>query len=417
MRRPFVQIPICLFLAAWFAPTIAQELSPVAPPVLLREFKIERAVLKDLDRSGYTVTMEFSAVAARDGRLQELSLEQVALADIPVSVPTLIPEIEMHAGKQLDDIPSLEIRVNFADIPSLGPIRRAIQDRAFRVQGTAWGKVRLGAFQKLLLLSQEVWVRCDIDTMADLEIPGGVIGQTGALGTLYALEPAWRAGKVAAAAIDAAMTRMRESVQRTIESMLYLETAFEARTKGGEATVLRRHFLAFATEGGIVSVAEAVEPWAFDPEVARKIAERTVHIAKSTVTTHQGMQLSQSASPRGVTRIVVDPDTRKRYRMTIRNSSSNLVIFKQTGGDKRLPVTVAKQPDEGGDWVPAFVIRVKGESLERPDFSQSANQVRMENGRVVLRYRVDSTVFGSPIVIESGVIGIVQDGTSGFPIS
>jgi hypothetical protein len=187
---------------------------------------------------------------------------------------------------------------------------------------------------------------------------------------------------------------------------------------------LRHWSSGFVASGGAVLVAaESVEPWMFDTDIAEAIAAREVSILPSSVniivtTVPAGTRPSQQfsslrgevrvAKKRAATQTVVSASTRRRFRVRFRANDANAALLELRGWTgPALPE--AQQPI---GWQVATVAiprwqngRVEAELLDasiQPD----------DDGRYQLRDAIDAAAFGSPVWIEGGVIGLLQDENS-----
>jgi S1-C subfamily serine protease len=111
---------------------------------------------------------------------------------------------------------------------------------------------------------------------------------------------------------------------------------------------------------------------------------------------------------------VDDSGKTQKINLEKRDSSSDLALLQITQPDSKLPALQTADNPSVTEWNSVAVFRfrdgVSGSSAEPELIVVPAKR---DGTRIQLGELVDSSAFGSPIVAPEGVIGIVQDESSG----
>jgi hypothetical protein len=156
--------------------------------------------------------------------------------------------------------------------------------------------------------------------------------------------------------------------------------------------------------------AEAVEPWMFDGPIAEALASGALEIVPEAIDVIAG-EYSLRKGTLAVVEVGRDKskglsvERRRTYALRDRASSTNVARLHIAG----LQSTRMEETNETGD-VAVFRMR-DGGGTELLMLSTA-----IENGRARLVDPVDSRAFGSPVIHEKGVLGIVVGHTTIAPL-
>ncbi len=388
------------------------------------DVSISSVYLSDFDSDGAELEVEIQATANATTTLRSLTLERVTLNGLRVTVPPIRGEFRLRAGQPIEGMPTLRTRVAFRELDSLERFRQIVREGSVRVQGVLRGQIQLNLFQKLALRGGGAWVVTRMDRVVPVEMPGGEFGRLAALAALTAAEPVWMASSGLRRAWQSAQERVINAADLPAisRSLVAVETRFELKSRTGDTASLQHWSSGFvAGDGRVLVPAESIEPWMFDAEIAEAIAAREVSPVTSSVeilltTTAAGAQPQVFSSLQGGLRVarklsasdtVVSTTTKRRFRVRFRADDANAALLDVRGWT----ATTLPAADRREEWQPAAIVipRRQGDRVE-PELLHTA--VRFDNGRYQLRDPVDPAAFGSPIWIENGVVGLLQDESS-----
>jgi hypothetical protein len=189
----------------------------------------------------------------------------------------------------------------------------------------------------------------------------------------------------------------------------------------------------------IVLPDEALEPWSFDAEVATAVQSGAYTLepdtfrlsawpsgqaAPSPLTTDGGLQVGRQlrAGPptvQATTQVMLLTHSRlpQKGKLNVRASSRNITFLKTTEALSAIPSARIAPLPLSARWDSVALLRFPrlGSGVLTPEVILTS--AYLDNGRIRFAVNVDSTVFGSPIIAPNGIIGMVQDESSGIPWS
>lgn len=395
------------------------------------EIRAERVTLSNIGPDRIDVTVRLSVVARSTTTLRKLLFEEATLNGLRVRVPPLQGPIRLQSGKAVEGLPDISAVLTYRELESLDPLRRAIRDGSAEAHAVLSAQVELNLFEKLALLAGGAWVRMTVDQQVPVELPGGGFSRFAALAALTAAEPVWAANRTAQTFLRN-QTALAGQVRASVAGhLIVFETQYELKSRNGEIARIRSGSCGFLVGNGeVVAPAETVVPWAFEDSIAQALdrgdvsvneqntevvatlidgnelpSARTFSLQRRDIRIRKKLSASESA---------ISPDTKRRYHIMFRNRPDNAVLFeipalKDTGTGVGLSRAAA-----AGDWQPAAVVRIDHEHGNRPVLWLT--ETRWEDGRYRIRDIVDGTAFGSPLWVEGGVVGLLQDESSATDI-
>jgi hypothetical protein len=425
---------ITLRLCAWILALVMGEalLFPAAAlqsnESTVRDISIDSISFSNIDPDGAELEVRIVATPVGTATVRSLNFDRVTLNGIRVTVAPASITLRLRKDEPFQDMPPLRTRLAFRDLDSLEPVRRIMREGTARVQAVLRGQLQLNFFQRAALRGGGAWVVTHLDRDVPVEIPGGSMGRLAALAALTAAEPLWAAN----AALRRTWEMSREEAARALpvisESLAAVETRYDLKSRGGEVVTVRHWSSGFAAADDRVLVpAESVEPWMFDTAIAEAIASREVSVVASSVDIVVTTATTGSRPPRvfssrhgevrvskkqEATRTAISPSTRRRFRVRFRADDANVALLEVRGWTAPVLPTA---PERTGWWQPATLViprrqngGVEAELLEV--------FIGLENGRYRLRHPVDASAFGSPVWMDTGVVGLLQDENSAAPM-
>lgn len=393
-----------------------------APP--FRDLRVESVRLSDVDTEGLQITVRVRATANVTATLRHLDFDRMTIGSLRLTLPPADGPIRLRAGEAVAGLPLLGTRISYRDLESLEPVRQIVTDQRARVRGVLRGRLALSAFQKLSLMSGEAWVIAPLDEEVPVVLPGGTFAQLAGETALAVAEPLWAAGRALQRRLDAAA--LEQARTALTDSLVALETRYTTvRRDGGIATHRHRSTGFVVGPGALLATAEAVEPWLFDAQLAAAIESRAISVVATSVdivTQPLGRGASDGPAPtlRGgqlrVTKTlkrserVISAATRAHVRLRFRGVDENAALLSVAGLDAAVPRSSELAPTAGWQSAVVVTLRRRGDAVEPVG---QVTSVRRADGRLQLRTPMDADTLGSPIWTTAGVVGIVQDESSG----
>jgi hypothetical protein len=390
------------------------------PQSSLAEIRMESVELSDIGTDSLRAAIRISAHATTSATLRGLVFDQVTINGVRVHVPSVSGPIRLRAGEPVANLPDIEAVLPYRELETLDPVRQAILDGRAQVRAEVRAQVELSLFQKLALLASGAWVTLNVDQDVSVSVPGGIFGRTAAFATLTAAGPVWIAGQSAQEwrrNRSALAARVRSSLNGRLVT---LDTRYELKSRDGEIAPLEIARLGLLnSRGEVVAPAEVVEPWSFDDAIAEALDRGDVSVDESKLeivaTPLSGTRAFSLRS--GELRIVrelrgvenaISTTTKRRYHVRFRDRDTNAVLLE-------IPVMKsagqAFEPAAGvgdGEWQPAAVVRLIHRD-SRPEPVLWLTEARLTDGRYQIKDPVDAAAWGSPLWIDNGVAGLLQD--------
>jgi hypothetical protein len=359
-----------------------------------------------------------SATAKHTATLRSLSFDRVTVDGVRIQVQHLDGPIRLREGESVQSLTSLRATVSYRDLESLDPLRRVVSSGHAQVRAIVRGQVQLNIFQQLLLLTNGVWAISEIDQNVPVSIAGGSLTRLSALTVLWAAEPLWVAGRSAAEWRRNQAEIADAARQFAASRLVALETRYQVVSRQGELASIRSDSAGFLIgKRQVLAPAEVVEPWFFNAPIAEAIQAGDIRLVHETVDiratavaepsrsfslkNHELRVLKTLTGGENAISVV----TRRQYRVRFRNSDSNAALLEIRPWNASGDLYEFAEP-RTRDWQPAAVMRLYHPATEA---SLWLTEVRLEDGRFRLRHPVDSAAFGSPVWVDGGIVGLLQD--------
>ena len=405
-----------LAVSAFFA---AQQLACAAVSQSPISVRFESLTVADVGPDKIQLEVKFGVMTRMKLTLKSARFQTMRMNGVPMYIAPLDEKLELDASPSWHPVRLAPITLYFRDLGTLAPIRQAVVEKAAHFEGEARVELDLSLAPRIVLPFRQT---------VPVNIPGGEMGRKAVLGTLSAAEFAVQRGGELAEKIRKYFGKNDEIARQYRPSLWLVETRYRYISEGHrvERSVQSTAFLIAPRR--LMTTAEALQPWMYDAESAQALDSHAAVLddafydvrawpAEAAVRDDTALSLHKStlriASVGSETENVVVAAAGKirAVKLGKRDSDANVGILDlenpPPGG---APVHDASMDDYEVDHVALFRF-----ALDRPDAEASSIfvRVRRRDGRLALSGSVDSTAFGSPLVLPSGAIGMVQDENSG----
>lgn len=397
--------------------------------------------LQDIDTEKIAFALKLSVDAKQDLNLDQVTLANLHLNGLPVFAAPLQIPIHLNKGQKTELPQPILVTIYLHDIDSTKPLSQALDDGFATLDGELYLSVHLSTIAKIMLRSSQAVVPMKLQQKVPVAVPGGAISKAAALAVLAAGDVALQHLRVGLTMSEGLWPGLRRDVrQQYALASFAVAVTYSVKDARGTEVPLTWSGVAFrVSPTQIVLPYEALEPWNFDPDIATALQSGVYTLepdtfrlsvwpsgqaAPSPLTPDGGLQLGKqlrAAVParQTTTQVMIPTHSRlpQKGKLDVRTSNSNITVLSSTEALPPVPPTKFAGDALPTHWDEVALLRFPrlGSGTLTPEVIVTS--ATLDHGRIRLAVNVDSTVFGSPIIAADGIIGMVQDESSGIPWS
>lgn len=423
----------------------AQPVQAEAEPDLSGQLQAQvvKTSLLSYSSSKVVLGLTLAISSKRDLMLEQIVLGGLRINGLPLYAAPVKQHIQLHSGDKTLLSNPLPVTVYLRDLDSVSPLEEAVSNGHTTLDGTAYATVRLNPLATVVLFSRHVDVAINLhEKVLPFTVPGGEAAKKASLTVLRAANKSLHAisGAVSSGRNWASDFR-HATMKQYAPHLLLAYTPFELRDSQGQDAPAHWCGVALAVAPDLLlAPREAIEPWKFDTEIADAIHSKRLSLNKSSYdlwlwpasasVLKPSKELNSDTAMRLNRRqisVIKMPDQDKRKLLALqdsgktqkisvekRDSSSDLALLQVTKSNHNFGSLPVATDSSATSWDSVAIFRfrdcVRNSSAE-PELI--VIPAKRNGNRIELGELVDSSAFGSPIVAPEGVIGIVQDETSG----
>jgi len=402
---------------------VAKHVHPEVTGVSLDTIDSDKAVLN----VGLNVT------ADRDLDLDQIKVTRLRLNGMPVFASPLQGPIHLVAKTPWAAPKPLQITIYLRDLTSIDPLATAVNTGTLTVDGEVFAQIKLGFMARMALMSSNALVPVKLHQEVKLEIPGGSFGKMGA-GML--LQGAGVALAQMKGKVDGLAGGLRATVRGAqLPRVAAITTSYSVQDSSGKITRMVWNGTGFLLDAHhLVVVAEALEPWEFDPDLQLAVKAKLVKVnpdnSLGIVAEIPGESGPPQALNLGRELSIVTRGSLKSHEVMVpsekggmpvkaqiadRTAAPNVAILSVSSDAFVRTVATEVSVDTASHWDQVAVLRpAHGEDTRMNETEILLLPAKLQDGRISLGTSVDSDVFGSPIFSADGLVGVVQDEASGL---
>jgi hypothetical protein len=403
-------------------PSATDHVKPQVTSVSLTSYDAEKVVF----------TVGLSVVSDRALTLDSIDVTQLRLNTLPVFASPLAGPIQLLPGKPWVPATPLTVTVYLRDIVSMQPLSDALQSSSVLIEGELFARVQLKLIERLAMREGSASVPVKLHEQVPLEVPGGALGKMSAQLLLTAADAALKQVRGPAQTLAGGLPQ-RVLAENAAAIVSIRSTYRIADTAAHTETEATWHGMGFFTgPRTLVTVAEALEPWAFDPELALALRDgrytivpNSLHLEATTGASPHTLQLGTdltAAHLRGLKKHeIVEPRETGgvvKAQVAERAGPHNIAILTVTGPwTSTTPLAASSlQSPTTGPWPETIALRpAPSPTPTGPTLDPIQLPAALDSSRIKLGSLVDATVFGSPLLGPDGILGMVQDENSALP--
>jgi hypothetical protein len=409
-----LNLPRIAFLAC-FLPLSA---APTPSPITLRVDSVSF-----IDAAADRVHLEVALGVSTHVHLtlKSARFETMRLNGMPLYIAPLAGKLDLDPAKKWQSVRLAPITIYFRDLETLAPLRRLVNDETAEFEGQARVELDLAPAPRVVLPLRQ---------RTPVAVPGGSVGREAILATLTAADATLHVGGEVAGRVREFFGWTDGLVKQYGPSLFLIEARYRYSHDGRNVVRTARSAGFAIAANRIVTTAEALRPWAYDAEAALLLESGAAVLddqfydvrvwpagapaGGDTAFTLHNHRLKAAAIGSAVESVLVATGGNVRgVRLGKRDAEGNAGVVELLGQARAgVPVQGVATPAMEWDHVALFRF-----PASRTDASVDMIyvSVRRSGDRIRLSEPVDSTAFGSPLVLPGGAIGMLQDETSGMP--
>jgi len=386
---------------------------------------------------GITLAMS----SKRDLTVEQIVLTGLRLNGLPLYAAPVKQRLQLRPGDKTLLPAPLAVTVYLRDLDSISPLEQAISSGHTSLDGTAYATVRVNPIAALLLFSRHVEVAMSLhEDLLPFTIPGGQVVKNTALTILHTTDKALHAiSSSVSTGKDLSSSFRRETTDQYVPHLMLVSAHYELRDPQGKTSNVEWHGVAVGTAPDLLLVPrEAIEPWKFDPEIADAIQSKKLSlntgsydlwlwqayptdlVRSNELNADDALRLSKKdfsivrMPDRDERKIMVVEDSGKTRKISVekRDSPSDMVLLQLAKSRRNFDALHVADDPHATEWDSVALFRFPGgKHTSSPELI--VIPAKRNGNRIELGELVDNSIFGSPIVAPEGVIGIVQNESSG----
>jgi hypothetical protein len=431
MRSRLFLLAVFLCVAVGFSRAAAADESR-EPSVRIA---LENVSLDSINSERVQLTASVSVASSRSVTLREATFGQLHINGIPFYAAPISDRLILVPNQKVMPSKPLLLTVYFRDLSSLKPLRSLVADSKVSVTGMAYANLDLNVAAKLLLFTSHPRVPVRVDSSVELRIPGGAAAKFAALAMIdHAQAGLDRAGPALQAGAQF-FSQWKQQLWKEYAPALVLSRAtYELKDSKGKTFQFESTAMGFRVAGKQVVLPKSLlQPWKFDPYVAASMKEDgSLKVSKydlwlwpvnASLRDESGQLSSLHAwrlSAKQIRLLTPTKDDTEHLLLPIEDGKTVKISVHRRQGPAALglveiidPAVPAMNPvlaDPDRSTPPSTLALFRfpegTDAREaRPDLLIVSSQQPAKGGK--LDTLIDSTGWGSPLISQQGIVGII----------
>jgi hypothetical protein len=416
---------------------------------LLADFHVDldEVTVSQVTSDHIQFALSFSVRANRDVSVRQVSFENMRLNELPFYAPPLEEHLKLIAGQRMALPYQVQATFYYRDLESLRPLELLVREGNVRVEGTLYVDLQLNLIDKAVLRARRGRMPLAVRKDISVEIPGGSMARTAALGVLSLASQALAKTEAAMVSRFSKESTWRHQLWRDYAPALLLANArFSVSDPAGIPFTVDCMGIGFRiNEKHFLLPKAVVEPWKFDPEIAATIqrdgwkldplsvdlavwsSEARLQTSAGALDVSTGFQQSQKQiklilRPKDELETMFDSRAIGRphkIRVHPRESAGNVVLFEFTDSANLAPLPPIKLDPSGSEasWDRLAVFRFPAGTRSKQAHPDLVFLTATRQGSTIrIATPIDYSGWGAPLISPLGIVGIVQDERTGLDL-
>ncbi len=408
---------------------------PAPTPLVtgLGEVTVRGTRIDQMDSTHLRIAVELSTIATRTVTLENLRLTALRLNDMPVFADAIDQRIDLVKGKDTQ-LPPIYVTAQFRDLTSVAPLRAILESQTVHVQGQIVAGVKMSFLEKLVLHTEHPRVSLPLSEDVPVAFDSSPLAKQAALGVLTLLELGLQGSSAAVKTVPGLQAPWLHDLQHQADSSLVeVESSYALRQQDTTYPVILDQLGFRISSGLVITTAEAKAPWEYDAEFLGKIKSGEAKLEKKTME----IQIRGTGNTTDAPLLM----SHKDFKLQTRGDSDKdgLIVEQGQSGDlakvnvrrraapNALAILVLHAPPPAGGFTIAPASAVQQDRWEKTavfrlvtDATSGKQSVEIveipahrEGQSIRFDHPMDSSFFGSPVLLPEGVLGMVQDEDTG----
>jgi hypothetical protein len=403
----------------------------------LGQVNIRNVSVAEVDSNHVRIAVDLATTPSRSVTLENLRLTSLRLNEMPVFAEAITQRIDLVKGKETV-LPPIYVTAQFRDLTSVAPLRAMIDANSVHIQGQIMADLKMSFLEKLVLHTEHPRVLLPIAEDVPVDFGSSPFAKQAALGVLTVLEMGMQGSSAAKKNVPGLEAPWLHDLEAQADaSLLEVETSYALKQQDTTYPVILDQLGFRLASGLVIATAESRDPWDYDPEFLAKIKSGEAKLQKNATE----IQLRSTGKTPGPSLSLSHKDFKIQVRGDAAKDGLILPLAPSGGGSTEmskvnvrrraspgsLSVIVLHDPPPAGGFAPAAAAAVQQDRWEKTAVfrlitdpasgKQSVEIVEVSAHRdgqsIVFDRPMDSSFFGSPILLPEGVLGMVQDETTG----
>jgi len=407
------------------------------------EIQVENVEVADVASDRIRLAVYPVVVPYLDAQIDGITFFSMRLNGIPIFIPPVNEPLVLQAGQRLHLRRPLDVTIFFRDLSSLQPVIDLVRSSRLRLEGTAVFEARLSLLPAMVLRMRVARAPMRFQVEVPVSLPVNRFTREAALRILELAEPGSRVvrGKIITL-IDSTESRQR-IMESFGNSLLFALARYTVADANGKRYPIQSRGIAFRVEPrSYMLPRELAEPWRFDPAMGMQLKNKKLKLVDGSyelLLWPVGARLRRSGDELSADGAFSGRKRQFHLRLSSRNDSEKMVTTEtgrtativsslQRGSRSNLALVefdvppppgspvreIDRHPDPNG-FRSLLIFRFgAGEFMDQVEPEILSLSAKVSNGRVLLDDPIDASAWGSPMISESGVVGILQEERSGI---
>jgi hypothetical protein len=386
-----------------------------------------------------------SLASSRNVTLREVAFDQLRINGVPFYASPISDNLVLAPNEKVIPSRPLILTVYLHDLDNLRPLRSLVAEGRLSVTGMAYADVILTPAAKLLLFTKRARIPVKVQDSVELQVPGAAVVRNAALALIDGAQTALDSVGSRWQTTTKLFSQWRKQLwEQYAPALVLAHSIYQLQDSAGKTFPFAATAMGFRVAGMQVLLPKFVlEPWKFDPSIAASMkqdpslrvvaydlaiwpANARLHGDDNQLNTDQAWRLSSKqlrlvpSTKDSFESLILPQDGSKMVKVSVhrRQGAVALGLVEITdpavAAMKALAATTAQAGEASSLALFRFPEGLQGREA-RPELvvisgSSGAGKVRLDA-------MIDSAGWGSPVISEAGVVGVVTYENSVVPIA
>jgi hypothetical protein len=386
-----------------------------------------------------------SLASSRNVTLREVAFDQLRINGVPFYASPISDNLVLAPNEKVIPSKPLMLTVYLHDLDNLRPLRSLVAEGKLSVTGMAYADVILNPAAKLLLFTKRARIPVKVQDSVELQVPGAAVVRNAALALIDGAQTALDSVGSRWQTTTKLFSQWRKQLwEQYAPALVLAHSTYQLQDSAGKTFPFDATAMGFRVAGMQVLLPKSVlEPWKFDSSIAASMkqdpslrvvaydlaiwpANARLHSDDNQLSTDQSWRLSSKqlrlppSTKDSFESMILPQDGGKMVKVSVhrRQGAVALGLVEITDPAVAAMKTVTATTAQVGETSSLALFRfpegMQGREA-RPELvvisgSSGAGKVRLDA-------MIDSAGWGSPVISEAGVVGIVTYENSVVPIA